>query len=422
MSAVGLSPVYKPRVVSPKGLFSPVAFGGKKQSPPPKGAIYAGSFDPPTLGHLYMVEQGATLFDRLHIAIGVNPAKQGMFSLPERLEMWKKALASLPAQIHNKISLTLLPKEEFLVDFARRNNLQFLLRGIRDSHDVTFEKQLAHENMKAAPEIQTVFLMSPPHLEVISSSAVKALVGPLGWRKWVQPKVPPFVLQSLQRVHLQQRFTQTATALGIPPQEAAPVFEKLMNQYNDPTRFYHTSDHILDCLEMLDRFRLDSGQDDKIQSIPILELALWFHDYYDDRTDPNAIARSASDAITFLQKSTQPHVKDQKHLNLLENNIMATLHQPKKQPSRTFDVRLMQDIDLAILGRSPEAYLNYTQGVRKEYPSVPEELFASTRLGILQRFLKRPSIYKTPWFKQNFESSARKNLQQEIQHLQQSLG
>lgn len=422
MSVAGLFPVCKQRVVFPQGLSSSVAFGGKKQNPSPKGAVYAGSFDPPTLGHLYMAERGATLFDKLYIAIGVNPAKQGLFSIPERLEMWKKALAPLPAKIHNKVTLTLLPKEEFLVDFARRNKLQFLLRGIRDSNDVAFEKQLAHENMKAAPEIQTVFLMPPPDLEVISSSAVKALVGPLGWRKWVQPKVPPFVLQSLQRTHLQQRFTQTAAALGIPSQEAIPVFEKLMSEYNNPTRFYHTSDHILDCLEMLDRFRLDSGHDDKIQSIPILELALWFHDYYDDRIEPNAIARSASDAITFLQKSSQPRVKDQKHLNLLKNNIMATLHQPKKQQSRTFDVLLMQDIDLAVLGRSPEDYLNYTQSVRKEYPSVPEELFASTRLGILQRFLKRPSIYKTPWFKQNFEHSARKNLQQEILHLQQSLG
>ncbi|MCZ7647954.1 MAG: pantetheine-phosphate adenylyltransferase [Planctomycetota bacterium] len=157
-------------------------------------AVYAGSFDPVTEGHMFMIREGARLFDRLVVAIGTNPGKQYTFTLDERLD----ALRRCTARIRN-VSIDRF-ESRFLVDYARSIGASYILRGVRTAHDFEYEKTMRHINGDMAPGLSTVFLIPPRELAELSSSFVKGLVGPKGWPKVVKQYVPaPVYRQFLKR-------------------------------------------------------------------------------------------------------------------------------------------------------------------------------------------------------------------------------
>jgi pantetheine-phosphate adenylyltransferase len=148
-------------------------------------AVYAGSFDPITNGHLWMIRQGAELFDELIVAIGENPDKKYTFSVKERLQALRETLKGIRGVRVASF------QDEFLVNYARSVGARFILRGIRDTRDYEFERGMRHINDDLQPEIATVFLMPPRHIAEISSGLVKGLIGPNGWRNTVKRYVPP---------------------------------------------------------------------------------------------------------------------------------------------------------------------------------------------------------------------------------------
>jgi len=149
-----------------------------------KKGVYAGSFDPPTNGHLWMMEQGAKLFDELIVAIGINPDKKYTFSLDERIEMLRK--------ITKKSQNTTVDtyENQFLVNYARSVGAGYILRGIRSESDYEYERVMRNINSDLDPNIVTVFLMPPREIAEISSSFVRGLVGPEGWEKIIKKYVP----------------------------------------------------------------------------------------------------------------------------------------------------------------------------------------------------------------------------------------
>jgi pantetheine-phosphate adenylyltransferase len=150
-------------------------------------AVYAGSFDPITNGHLWMIAEGARLFDELIVAIGINPDKKYLFSLEERLIMLREALK--PFTNVRVASFENL----FLVHYAREVNAGFILRGIRNEVDYGYERGMRYINAELNGEVLTTFLMPPREYAEISSSFVKGLVGPAGWQQVVAKYVPPGV-------------------------------------------------------------------------------------------------------------------------------------------------------------------------------------------------------------------------------------
>ena len=149
-----------------------------------KKAVYAGSFDPMTNGHLWMVEQGSKLFDELVVAIGINPEKRYHFSLEERLQMLNDCVSELP---NVKVDSF---KSQFLVRYARQIGADYVLKGIRNEDDYQFERGMRNINRDLDQGIETVFLMPPREFAEISSSTVKGLVGPVGWEEVVRQYVP----------------------------------------------------------------------------------------------------------------------------------------------------------------------------------------------------------------------------------------
>lgn len=158
--------------------------------------IYAGSFDPPTLGHLWMIRQGAELFDELVVALAVNPEKTPFLSTEERRCALQEMVADLPGKVRVEVV-----QHGFLVDFAREAGATCLLRGVRSSIDFEYEKTLARMNGRMEPGIRTILLVPPSELEEISSSLVRGFVGTPGWERWVAACVHPAVFSRIARLH-----------------------------------------------------------------------------------------------------------------------------------------------------------------------------------------------------------------------------
>lgn len=154
-------------------------------------AVYAGSFDPPTNGHIWMIERGLEMFDRLIVAIGTNPMKQSTFPVEDRLEMLRESMG-----VRDRLEIGHFDNR-YLVDYARRVGAGYILRGIRSPHDYEYERVMRQINADMAPEITTVFLMPPRDIAELSSSMVMGLTGPEGWEETVRRYVPDPVFRAL---------------------------------------------------------------------------------------------------------------------------------------------------------------------------------------------------------------------------------
>ncbi len=150
-------------------------------------AIYPGTFDPPTNGHLDIVKRAASMFDRIVVAVGSNLAKKTFFSDKERIDLMREACRAIPnVEIKGFDTLT--------VEFARTVGARFVIRGIRALSDFEFEFEMANMNRRLAPEIEMVFLMTSPEYLFLSASRVKELAA---FGAPVDDMVPPNVAKRL---------------------------------------------------------------------------------------------------------------------------------------------------------------------------------------------------------------------------------
>lgn len=154
-------------------------------------AIYPGTFDPITLGHVDLARRATHLFDRVIVAVAAATTKSPLFDLDDRTELARIALIDIP-QIEVK------PFSGLLVDFARSHGATSIVRGLRAVSDFEYEIQLAAVNRRLAAEIETVFLSPAEDLGFISSSIVRELTR-LGGN--VEGFVPPHVADALTRIH-----------------------------------------------------------------------------------------------------------------------------------------------------------------------------------------------------------------------------
>ncbi len=157
-------------------------------------AVYAGSFDPPTNGHLWMMRQGSVLFDELIVILAVNPEKRSFLPMEQRVRLLESLAADLPGRVRVEVRM-----QGFLAEHATQLGATHLLRGVRNASDLEYEKTMARMNARMQPELQTVFLVPPPEYEDVSSSLVRGFIGQPGWERWVQPCVPPSVLDALKK-------------------------------------------------------------------------------------------------------------------------------------------------------------------------------------------------------------------------------
>lgn len=131
-----------------------------------RAAIYAGTFDPITLGHLDVIERAARIFDRLILAVAVHSRKEALFTLGERMKMAR-------ACVRRFTNVEVQSFDGLLVDYAHSRNVHVLIRGLRAFSDFEFEFQMTLTNRKLAPDIETLFLMPNEDYSYVSSSTVR---------------------------------------------------------------------------------------------------------------------------------------------------------------------------------------------------------------------------------------------------------
>jgi pantetheine-phosphate adenylyltransferase len=151
-------------------------------------ALYPGTFDPPTNGHVDLIQRGSKLFEHLTVAILNNPVKNPLFTLDERVEMLREVTSALP-------NVSVATFDGMMVDFARKLGASAVLRGIRAISDYEYEFQMALMNRRLAPEIETVFLQPAGRYSFISSRMLKEV---FSFGGDVTGLVPPNVLKRLR--------------------------------------------------------------------------------------------------------------------------------------------------------------------------------------------------------------------------------
>jgi len=141
----------------------------------PRIALFAGSFDPITNGHLDVIGKAVHLADRLVLAVGIHPGKTPLFSADERLAMLAEICVPLGRAAGCEISCTTFA--DLVVTAARRAGAGILVRGVRDSSDFDYEMQMAGMNAAMAPEVQTIFLPAAPAVRPITATLVRQIAG-----------------------------------------------------------------------------------------------------------------------------------------------------------------------------------------------------------------------------------------------------
>jgi pantetheine-phosphate adenylyltransferase len=132
-------------------------------------AIFPGSFDPLTKGHENIVRRALPLFDKIIVAVGQNAGKKNLFSLEQRVDFITKTFADRP-------KITIETYDGLTVDFCKKHNANFLLRGLRNATDFEFERDIAFFNKDLSPNLETVFILTDPEFSHVSSSVVREVL------------------------------------------------------------------------------------------------------------------------------------------------------------------------------------------------------------------------------------------------------
>ena len=154
----------------------------------PVRALYPGTFDPPTNGHVDLIQRGSRLFDHLTVAVLNNPGKNPLFTVAERVEMLEECARTLT-------SVSVATFDGLMVEFARKQGCSAVLRGIRAISDYEYEFQMALMNRRLAPEIETVFLQPAGRYSFVSSRMIKEV---FSFGGDVTGLLPPNVLKRLR--------------------------------------------------------------------------------------------------------------------------------------------------------------------------------------------------------------------------------
>ena len=155
-------------------------------------AVFPGSFDPPTLGHLNIIHRAAGIFDELIVVVAENRQKKYLFSADERLEMLHRLVED-----YGNVSISIC--DSLIVEFLQKQNIKILIRGVRGMEDFSYEFEVSMMNKALDSSIETIFMTTDPEYFVLRSSSIKELAS---FNGNISGMVPPLVAQALKEKYL----------------------------------------------------------------------------------------------------------------------------------------------------------------------------------------------------------------------------
>lgn len=394
-----------------------------------KTAMYIGSFDPFTLGHLNIVDQTLSVktrsentttgvikefytYDKLIICVGNNEDKIPHWEANKRKHFIELAIKDHP----RAKDISVIVDSGLTVDIAHRHGVTTLIRGIRQgTTDEYNESQLAHINYELARmrgfHLSTQLLaVNTPFLREISSSLVRKLHA-MHELTIMATCLPKPVAEEIIAETLYGYFIPL---LG-PYVNAYPYWLKLKEAYIG--RPYHSMIHLAQMLDQLSIYKKYCDKDKNyVKPNENLRLAIFLHDYvYDVSPKDTAPERNETNSATVVLEWDKLRL-----LNIsisaitVYNLIKATAHN-EQCDDLTNEEKLIADLDLSILGTT---YNTYAKAIREEYAVYSDEEYKKGRLAFLSSLLEKKHIFHLNFFRNRFEKQARKNISQEIANLQ----
>lgn len=363
-----------------------------------KKIAFTGSFDPITKGHLWVVQEGLEIAEKVVLMIAVNPSKKYMFSEKERKDMIYNSLVEYG--IENRVEIV-ISRNEYVAQSAMDLDCQYLIRGIRSAVDFDYESLIQKANTEVLGGAKTIFVMPPRDLESVSSSFIKNLVGPVGWHWNIKKFITNAVYDALIKKYLEQ-CVKKYTGLILDDNQKEKLITTVLEKYKN--RSYHNIDHIIHCFQELEWFLSNNDSTDKI-NINDVGLAILTHDIIygqkEEKIDEELSAQWLEDYLNQINQFRQEPV----------DIVLSTAHLSGKYKIDTPEKALMTSIDLAILGQREEIYKRYADSVRKEYSFVNDNDYVAGRIKAID-FLLNHTLFLDETFNK-YETRARKNMESE---------
>jgi pantetheine-phosphate adenylyltransferase len=359
-----------------------------------KTAVYGGSFDPITRGHLDVIKEAVNLFDNVIIAIGTNSEKKPRFHVDVRMVMAKRAIRKMGLSFRAEV-------QDFgglLSNFANQQNASTLIRGLRPTGDFEKEFQIATANL-AIGGIGTIFIPTQQQYAFISSSLVDEV-----WKN--KGNIQQLVHQSTE--DLVKKFSYMSSIK--PPKKELLDLTGIKQRYDNRT--YHNWDHIQGMLKVMYEHRTQIIDD------VLMYVAIVFHDYVYNTINPDGVTNESlsADAAEEAMKEVGFYDVEIKSVREL---IMATRH--PNPDALTYDEAMIHDLDLLGFLATPEEIKKTNIAIRKEFAEFTNAQYKKGRIEFLKKMLSQDHIFKHKAFDSSTnETVARTNIKNIIKELRAS--
>lgn len=380
-----------------------------------KRAIYPGSFDPVTLGHLDVMRRAALIFEELIVGIGINPDKKSLFSAQEKIDLITHDLRDTTG------SFQVMAFKGLTTVLAEEMNIGTIVRGVRSITDGIQEQELAEVNRQQSHggHLNTFFIPTQLELTFTSSSVARILAS------YRNGDPSPYLTEATNEALLSkvQRNTLGAKWQSIfgDSTETASLFSHVCSCYQDETRHYHNLKHLFDMFLLLDENKeyIEKNYQGTLQTAEkIIGAAIFFHDIvYFSKNKDNEV-RSADLLVSELTTLGWPT----DHIHHARDLVLATIkHEAVEGREQDPLTKIFLDLDLEILGSSPHVYQRYTAAIRKEYSQYGDLDYCRGRRDFMQRFASKPRHYLTDDMNIRLGRKAHENLRAELQTLNHTL-
>lgn len=342
-----------------------------------KKIVYAGTFDPLTNGHWWVIKSALEIADKLLIFVAENPTKTTMFTAKERKQMIEEV--SLSEGLENSIEVMVV-RNEYVASKAIKMGADYMIRGIRNQIDFDSEALLQKANVDVIGGAKTIFVMPPRDLDSVSSSFIKSLVGPVGWHF----KVKQFLPEAVYRKFLKRFIFDTSNDYlsEYEKDDISALLEKVWSSYSAKDRHYHNFEHIAHCLQEFQWY--EANCEEKHFHPQSIVLAILAHDLVYGQKSVHSDEELSAQCLVDLIKSSY-------YASQLVLETQHTKENALKIETETFklDKYLLKSIDLAILGQDWDVYDWYTKGVRKEYQIYEDKDYYPARKKVLKILLEK---------------------------------
>lgn len=386
---------------------------------------FAGTFDPITDGHMWVIEQARNMAgsDGVVILMPHNPAKTPGTNTRNRKQVVEAVIKDLG---WNDVTVELIERD-YTARAAKKLGVDYLIRGIRNAADFDYENQLHQANVTEVRGVPTLFVMPPPEVAKISSSYVKSFASgdPIGWHWIVQKMMPTAAYEHMRKMWLHKQWKdlwnyEHKDFLMQQPYEVS--FHALISKefYGDPSRPYHNLDHLVHGLCEIDRWfavakdinNADAGD------FKNLKKAFWYHDAIYTASHGNEVSDEEASARLFEQLTI-----GRKESSDIGDYIRATDHFQVNNINNSYK-HVLLGADLAILGQERPIYARYTKQIRREYKHFSEAEYLAGRIKALQYLVKKSmagTLYEDEYFHDMYNHRACQNMSFEIYNNQQLL-